>query len=132
MSQSRFIFLSTLAQGEPDGPGEGVFWLLVSSNNRQLGRGCVVYHSYQDCREAALYLRRRLGQAQTVTAADEHNGQWVWRVDLDGSAVAVSSRSYLRVRECRTTWAGSWPAVPQALLVNGVRLVQHIPKHLVA
>ena len=132
MSQSRFIFLSTLAQGEPDGPGEGVFWLLVSSNNRQLGRGCAVYHSYQDCREAALYLRQRLSQAQTVTAADEYNGQWVWRVDLDGSAVAVSSRSYLRVRECHYNLGRFLAAVPQALLVDGVRMVQHVPRYLCA
>lgn len=127
VSQARFIFLSTLMQGEPDGPGEGVFWLLVSSNIRQLGRGRVVYRSYQDCRDATLYLRRGLGQAKTATAAAaaEGSGQWVWRVDLRGSAAAVSSRSYFQVRECQYNLGRFLAAVPHAPLVDGVRMVRH-------
>lgn len=106
--------------------------MLVSSNNRQLGRGCMVYQSYQDCRNAASSLRQQLVRAKPVTAAEEITGQWVWRVDLDGAAVAVSSRSYLRMRECQYNLDRFLEAVPLAVLAEGVRIVQYAPRHLAA
>lgn len=130
MTRSRFIFLSTLVQTGMDEAANGVFWLLISPNSRQLGRGYMVYQSYYGCRAAASLLRQQLAQAKASTAADDITGQLVWRVDLDGMTVAVSSRSYLRMRECQYNLDRFLGAVPQALLAEGVRVVQQMPKHL--
>ena len=132
MSRSRFIFLSTLVQTGAGQASDGLFWLLISPNSRQLGRGYMVYQSYHGCRTAASLLRQQLAQAKASTAADEVTGQLVWRVDLDGVTVAVSSRSYLRMRECQYNLDRFLEAVPQAVVAEGVRVIQQMPRHLAA
>jgi hypothetical protein len=60
----------------------------------------VVYPDLAACRAAAELLQAQEEAAEPVVAADPVNGQWWWRLDLAGQAVAVSARSYHRQREC--------------------------------
>lgn len=95
--------------------------MIVSSNNRQLGRGAAGYPTYGACRAAVDRLRARLGAVRTVVSPGAVTGQWVWRLELDGVAVATSSRAYLRIRECEYNLARFLEAVPAAGIVDGVR-----------
>lgn len=122
VSPSRFIFLANARAHRPDGASnEDVLWMIVSSNNRQLGRGAVGYASYAECRTAVERLRGCLGAVRTVVSPGGVTGQWVWRLDLDGVPVARSSRSYLRIRECDYNLARFLEAVPSAAVVEGIR-----------
>lgn len=58
--------------------------------------------------------------ASTVDAT----GAWTWSIDLDGETVAVSSRSYLRVRECHYNVERFLETVPTADIVAGTRVVR--------
>ncbi|MFI6759178.1 hypothetical protein ACIBF5_08550 [Micromonospora sp. NPDC050417] len=126
MQQSRFVFLSMPAKscGQVDEAAEEVLWMLVSPNNRQLGRGDEGYGTYAECRAAVVRLRDEHRRADAMALADELTGQWVWRLELDGETVAVSSRSYLRARECSYNLERFLAAVPQADVVDGTRAVR--------
>jgi hypothetical protein len=121
---SRFVFFvaGTLAGVDGDGTTTGgVLWMLVSRNNRPLGRGVTYYRTYRECREAVLRLRSDLERAKPVESTVDETGQWIWRIELDGEAVAVSSRSYLRARECSYNLDRFLEAVPRAAVVAGTR-----------
>src|SRR5437762_3122905 len=58
MYGSRFIFLSAAVSADSgENGGERVSWMLVSSNNRPVGRSADQFHGYPACRTAALFLR---------------------------------------------------------------------------
>lgn len=124
MQKSRFIVLSIPSAGGVDEStgDDAIGWILVSSNNRPLGRGGSTFGSFQECR-AAVDLLRREHERVTSTALAEANGRWAWRVDVDGRTVAVSSRSYLRHHECDYNLRRFLEAVPAADLVDGIRVV---------
>ena len=125
MQKSRFIVLSIPpVGGDDESIGEdAIGWILVSSNNRPLGRGGSTFDSFQECRAAVDRLRRE-HERMTTTALAEANGRWAWRVDVDGRTVAVSTRSYFRHHECDYNLRRFLEAVPAADLVDGVRVVQ--------
>lgn len=126
MQQSRFVFLSmpTQASDQEDGAAEEVLWMLVSPNNRQLGRGDEGFQTYAECWAAVARLRDEHRRADAVALTDEFTGQWAWRLDLDDRTVAVSSRSYLRARECSYNLERFMAAVPLAEVVEGTRVVR--------
>jgi hypothetical protein len=66
--ESRFIVLSVAVPGESGEDTEEITWLLVSSNNRPLGRGGVAFSTGADCRDAVASLRR---QHTRVTKPDD-------------------------------------------------------------
>src|SRR5262245_44834152 len=99
---------------------EQVAWLLVSPNNRPLGRGGERFASFAACREAVLRLRQLHSQLRTA-ASTEAGGRWAWRADLDGTTVAVSSRTYQRQRECAYNLRRFLEALPSADLVSAIR-----------
>jgi hypothetical protein len=126
MQHPRFVFLALSAPAdEEDGPGrEATAWMLVSPNNRPLGQGERLFGSYAECRAAVLRLRAHHELVTAVSSAVEATGHWIWRVELDGAPVAVSSRSYLRSRECHYNLERFLEAVPTAQVVTGTRAVR--------
>lgn len=122
MQHARFIFVAVATpQGDTDAGRRGVSWMLLSPNNRRLGCGASVHPAYAACRDAVVTLRFGHDRftAQSLTLAS--NGQWIWQVDLDGVAVAVSCRSYLRARECTYNLERFLEAVPTAEIVEGTK-----------
>ncbi|MFU8870454.1 hypothetical protein [Micromonospora sp. SL4-19] len=122
---ARFVFLTVLpsAGSQGDSPG-GVVWMLVSPNNRALGRGAGVHRSYADCRDAVLMLREGGPRCHPLLSNVEETGQWTWRVELDDRQVAGASRSYLRMRECSYNLERFLEALPAAEVVPGTRTVR--------
>lgn len=98
--------------------------MLVSPNNRPLGRSPQPYRTYGDCLEAVRHLAAQHDRIKPTASTVESSGQWGWRIDLDGDTVAMSSRSYLRVRECNYNLQRFMEALPSADVVAGVRAVR--------
>lgn len=123
MQHSRFVFIAT-----PAPPGESaverIIWVLVSSNNRPLGLATSYREAYADSRESVLELKANRNRIVPVETTVELTGQWTWRVELDGVALAKSSRSYLRARESQYNLQRFLEAVPDAEVVAGVRSVR--------
>ncbi|MFJ8579093.1 hypothetical protein [Micromonospora sp. NPDC093277] len=122
VQRPRFVFLAapaTQAQVAPE--RERILWMLVSPNNRQLGRSASYHDVYADSRQAVLDLQQNLDRVIRLESLVEMTGQWTWRLKLDDHAVAVSSRSYFRVRECTYNLERFLEAVPQADILAGVR-----------
>jgi hypothetical protein len=118
MDRPRFVFVSTVRTDRPSG---GVVWLLMSANNRRLGRSRMAFASYDECREAVLRLQREHARVRPQAVTDDATGRFGWRVDLDAEAVAISSRSYLRARECDYNLTRFLESVPNADVVDGAR-----------
>jgi hypothetical protein len=95
--------------------------LLVSPNNRPLGRSGTSHRTYAGCHASVLYLRAGYQRLNAQSLAAEDTGQWTWRVGLDGANVAVSSRSYLRMRECHYSLERFLESVPLAEIMSGAR-----------
>jgi len=67
VSSSRFIVLSVMVADEADDEShECISWLLVSSNNRPLGKAAATYPSSEACREDVHRLREQYGRVTSV------------------------------------------------------------------
>ncbi|MFC5007987.1 hypothetical protein ACFPIJ_60520 [Dactylosporangium cerinum] len=125
MHQSRFVFLALAGAAADDGTvAAATTWMLVSPNNRPLGRAARTFDTYGACRDAVLHLQAGFAAVRSTVAAVESNGQWVWRAEVGGTTVGMSSRSYLRARECHYNLERFLEAVPAALVVAGTRSVR--------
>lgn len=124
MQSARFIFVTVRMPGtaSTDTPREGIAWMLLSPNNRRLGRSDLTYDSYLECRNDAVRLSQDYAKIEARTITVDSTGQWIWRADLDGIAVAVSSRSYLRARECTYSLDRFLEALPRAQIMPGTRV----------
>lgn len=136
MHRSRFVVLSMEGRaaevgrwagevGAPDRPA--LAWLLVSANNRVLGRSGALFGTVPDCHVDIDRLRARHGEAvgTTIPAAQRH--RWAWRLELpaEGGALAISGRSYFRQAECVYNLRRFRDAISMAGLVAEVRLRRH-------
>jgi hypothetical protein len=125
---SRFIVLSVMVAGDTDvDDRETISWLLVSSNNRPLGRAAGSYASCDACREDVHRLREehhRVTSVATLTECGRNGGQWTWRAELDGQTIAVATRTYLRHRECEYSRQRFLEAVPASELARTVRSIR--------
>jgi hypothetical protein len=128
---SRFIVLSVMVAGESDDDGhESISWLLVSSNNRPLGKAAASYPTSEACREDVHRLRQQYGRVRSIASLTEGReagrtgGQWTWRAELDGEAIAVATRTYLRHRECEYSRQRFLEAVPASELAATVRSIR--------
>jgi hypothetical protein len=99
-------------------------WMLVSPNNRPLGRSTKPFPTYGACVEAVRHLAAQHDRVKPSASTVEPTGQWAWRIALDGDTVAMSSRSYLRVRECNYNLERFLEALPSADVVAGIRAVR--------
>jgi hypothetical protein len=84
------------AAGGPDGCWSS--WRLLGANNRELGRGAVVYPDDASCL-SDLY-RGQAGAIDAHSESVQQGGQWTWRLSVDGVPFAVAPRAYQRQREC--------------------------------
>lgn len=126
MKRSRFVFLAVSARRDRPEQFEraGVIWMLVSPNNRPLGRSEKPYETYGTCRAAVERLREANDRLNPLAFTVEETGQWTWRIELDGEPVASSGRSYLRVRECHYNLDRFLAAITVADVVPGSREVR--------
>jgi hypothetical protein len=75
-------------------------WRLLSANNRELGRSYATFPNPSECAEAVALLRTRLGDAEAAIVAGLRTGLWHWEVNIGGTPIAISPRSFTRQREC--------------------------------
>lgn len=97
-----------LGVDDPVWPGAGALplsdgswcaWRLLGGNNRDLGRSANLFPGVPECKAAVEALRSRVAELVQVMSADPDTGMWIWRLELDGVAVAVAARPYFRQRE---------------------------------
>jgi hypothetical protein len=127
---ARFVFLAMPEEDKEvvsESPREAVahvVWMLMSPNNRSLDRARVPSDTYAEALEAVHRLKMYHERLKPVASTVDATGMWAWRVDLEGETVAVSSRSYLRVRECHYNLERFLEVVPTADVVAGTRVVR--------
>ncbi|MFF3399003.1 hypothetical protein ACFYW6_10830 [Streptomyces sp. NPDC002659] len=120
MVQPRFLYVVRASQQRPDGEEKPVGWRLVGANNRELGRSADAFGGLAECQAAVAQLREKVAAARVLLTMGDAAGSWTWRLEIDGQAVAVSGRRYLRQRECQYNLSQFLVAVPVALLAVGV------------
>lgn len=125
VQNGRFVFLSvpTTSPEALDEATEKVLWMLISSNNRPLGIADHSFVTYAECRAEVARLINTHDRAKAHILTDDITGQWIWWMEVDGRQVAISSRSYLRARECSYNLERFLEAVPLADVTDGVRIV---------
>jgi hypothetical protein len=95
----RFEFLSSSAS--VDDPAARFAWRVLAANNRPLGRSVTVHESLADAIAAAIALRDALDGAVTRVGPGGRPAEpWLWRVEVDGTPVAVCVHAYQRRIEC--------------------------------
>ncbi|MEU1618033.1 hypothetical protein ABZ479_12130 [Streptomyces sp. NPDC005722] len=103
----------------PGARATAIGWRLVGANNRELGRSAGTYASLAECQAAVLMLREHIGQVRAQLSMAHAGGTWTWRVELGGKDVAVSGRTYHRLRECQQNLGRFLAAVPVAEMTEG-------------
>lgn len=117
MNHPRFLFVP---RTDAETGTVSVVWRLLGANNRGLGQACDSQPGLAACRAAVEVLRAGMARTRPVITVSEASGLWIWRLDLDGRAVALSSRSYQRQRECQYSLGNFVKAVPEAHLAAGL------------
>lgn len=108
-----------LYSGPPSG---GVRWRLLGGNNRELGRGAVVYPDAVSCRAG---LARTLVELPTMEPAVirlDHT-RWTWRLRLDGVDVVGSGHAFDRRPRCEEAWERFVRFAPMAPVREGVTVM---------
>lgn len=123
MQNFRFLFVENVVDPTSDRQSGRMRWLLISSNNRQLGQDAALTTDYAECRAAAIRLQRDRSLVTPHILTGERDGRWIWRLTIDGVAVATACRSYQRVRECEYNLARFLEGLAEAGIVEGVRRV---------
>lgn len=93
-----------------------VAWRLLGANNRELGRSAAVFHDEDSCWSAVRQLVTHVAALRTGLTQDVTTGQWTWRLDAPGGALARSGRGYARQRECRYALDAFRTTAPVALV----------------
>ncbi len=96
---------------------------MVSSNNRELARSAFVFE-HEGAARAALACARLL-PAGTTSLYVDGTGLWRWRLRLEDSPFAVSSRAYQRRLECQATVSLFLRAAAAADLPDRVAVFRH-------
>ncbi len=81
-------------------PGSAVRWRLLSGNNRDMGRGVLVYRDADSCRAGIQEVLRRLDELDPIFVPDTDN-TWRWLLRYKGEPVVTSGHSYDRKVRCR-------------------------------
>jgi len=105
---------------EAAGYGEWYGWRLIGANNRELGRSAMTFLGYQSTRRAVSQLKDGLGRLVPGSTNDPATGRWGWRLELDGTTVAISGRWYEREHDSRLGAAKFVTMSAEADLADGV------------
>ena len=76
-----------------------VRWRLLSSNNREIGRGAESYPDAESCRLAVKELQANLDALRPLVRRADANS-WIWQLLLAGRLVALSAHGYDRQIRC--------------------------------
>jgi hypothetical protein len=93
--------------------GSWCAWRLLGGNNRDLGRSARLFPDVPECLASVGVVRQRAGELAPVMSADPDTGMWLWRLELDGVAVAVAARPYFRQREGQYSLGQFLAALPE-------------------
>lgn len=96
-------------------------WRLLGANNRELGRGLRSMPVPDVGAEIQLVLA--CAEQLLIVVRPTSTGNWLWRAHRNGVALAMSSRSYPRQRECHYSAMQFLRALPLADMSEGVRQV---------
>ena len=91
-----------------------VAWRLLGRNNHELGRSASVFGSLAEVLDDIAALKDAAEALVASVHAEGTQAEWRWRLQLAGRTVAVSSRSYLRQRECHYSASMFRQALPAA------------------
>ena len=81
-----------------------VGWRMLSGNNRVMGVGRSLFTTEAQCRAALAGLQRDIGRA-SGRARRVAGNRWMWELDLDDAAVAMSGHSFDRMIRCEQSLA---------------------------
>lgn len=101
--------------------GRALAWVLVSANNRVLGRSADLFATVPECHADIDYLRAQRADAVGLIIPAVQRHRWAWRLEYGPAALAISGRSYFRRAECSYNLARFLDAVPAAALLTGIR-----------
>lgn len=102
----------------PDGDGGTAPWFgwrLLSRNHRDLARSPLVHPTVEECLATVPLLREHAAEGSTVLTKHPTTGRWTWRLETADGVLAVSSRGYMRRRECHDCVAQVVELAPAAL-----------------
>jgi hypothetical protein len=116
------VSVPTWPGGDSEEVTEGTWfaWRLLGGNNRDLGRSAQVFSGPDECRAAVKEVRGRAGDLVAVILVEADSGMWTWRLELDGSVVAVAARPYYRQREGQYNLSQFLAALADAALSDAV------------
>lgn len=102
-----------------------VEWRLISANNWELGRCPSPFENLETCLAAVTEVKAAVDSAVVEVYLDPV-GSWRWRLKVEGSPVAVSSRSYSRRIECEGTLSQFRKVAPDAEAVPRLRAFRYL------
>jgi hypothetical protein len=81
-----------------------VGWRLLSGNNREAGRGAVLYADAESCRIAVKELQRDVALLERRIRRTDAN-RWAWELHLNHVPVVVAARASDRLVRCEQSAA---------------------------
>jgi uncharacterized protein YegP (UPF0339 family) len=103
--------------------GEGaaaVRWRLLSGNNRDMGRGVLVYRDPESCRSGIREVLDRLDELEPVLVPEPNNNTWRWFLRYKGEPVVASGHPYDRKVRCKEGHSQFMRHAPSAQIRDGV------------
>jgi uncharacterized protein YegP (UPF0339 family) len=97
------------------GPAEtdAVRWRLLSGNNRDMGRGVLVYRDPEACRAGIAEILRRIDELEPAFVP-ESNNSWRWALRYRGEPIVMSGHPYDRKVRCREGYTHFLEHAPDA------------------
>jgi len=127
MSVARYLLVlgrSVSGVSRPRWPGAGreaqsatvrwVAWRLLGANHRELARSAEVFADPAECRAAIAEVVVAITGGTGMCETEPVGGGWMWSLVAGGHRLAVSSRGYQRLPECRNNVGLFLAAAPGA------------------
>jgi hypothetical protein len=104
-------------------PSAPVRWRLLSSNNREIGRGGESFADAETCRIAVKELQTVIDEFESVVRRANRNS-WIWQLLRDEQLIAMSAHGYDRQIRCGRGLAQFLAEMRQAGISSGVTISQ--------
>lgn len=101
--------------------GASVVWQLISSNNREIGRGVGVHRSYAEAYAAAAAVVAGAAELEVELVNQPRAGMLGWYLTLEGAPVLICARWYAADRERRSSIALAIETLGRVELAEGAR-----------